>query len=140
MLEKFIKKPCEDSLTASVFSHLLHLPIEDFWRILQNACFSDRFPDNPGEPICIHAWPQWNASGTCNSERVIPDLVIGFCAFDLIIEAKRWDVAMQDRGQWESGVHSAKARRPLNDNYSSLVKLNCRSRCVCPEEQFFWFI
>ena len=102
MLEKFIGKPCEDSLTASVFSHLLHLPIEDFWRILQMACFSDKFPDNPGEPICIHAWPKWSALGTRNSERVIPDLVIEFHAFDLIVEAKRWDVPMQDEDQWNS--------------------------------------
>lgn len=102
MLAKFIDNAREDSLTASVFSHLLHLPIEDFWRILQKACFSDKFPDNPGEPICIHAWPNWSALGTRNSDRVIPDLVIEFRPFDLIVEAKRWDVAMQDRDQWKS--------------------------------------
>jgi hypothetical protein len=101
-LEKFIKNNCEDSLTAAVFSHLLHLPSEYFWRILRKACPSPKFPPYPGEPICIHAWPNWNASGTKNTDRVIPDLVIEFRPFDLIIEAKRWDVPMQDKDQWNN--------------------------------------
>lgn len=102
MLWKFIDRPREDSLTAAIFSHLLHLPSEDFWRILSNACSSNQFPDYPGEPLAIHDWPNWSALGTTNSERVIPDLVIEFAAFDLIIEAKRRDVPMQCRGQWEN--------------------------------------
>ncbi len=49
----------------------------------------------------VHAWPNWSAEGTENECRVIPDLVIGFADFDLIVEAKRWDHAMQDSAQWQ---------------------------------------
>jgi len=102
MLAKFIDRPREDSLTASVFGHLLHLPSEVFWTILKNACPSPAFPAYPGEPLAIHAWPNWNGAGTRNSVRVIPDLVMEFEAFDLIVEAKRWDIPMQDEEQWEA--------------------------------------
>ncbi len=102
MLAKFIDRPREDSLTAAVIGHLLHLPSEDFWQILRDACPSPNFPDYPGEPLQIHAWPNWNAAGTRNSGRVIPDLVIEFGPFDLIIEAKRWDHPMQDYEQWKA--------------------------------------
>ena len=101
MIAKLIDRPRENSLTAAVVGHLLHLPSEDFWQILRTACPSPNFPKDPGEPIRIHAWPSWNADGTRNSERVIPDLVIEFHAFDLIIEAKRWDRPMQDSEQWK---------------------------------------
>ena len=101
MLWKFIDRPREDSLTAAVFSHLLHLPSEVFWSILRAACPSARLPDDPGEPLSVHPWPNWSAAGTTNECRVIPDLVIEFQAFDLIVEAKRRDHGMQDREQWE---------------------------------------
>ncbi len=102
MIARFIANPCEDSLTASVFGHLLHLPIEQCWEILQAACPSSQFPKFPGEPRAIHAWPSWNAVGTRNTHRVIPDLFIEFADFDLIVEAKRWDVPMQDKEQWKA--------------------------------------
>jgi hypothetical protein len=102
MLAKFINNAREDSLTASIFSHLLHLPSEVFWSILSNACPSAKFPTYPGEPKSIHAWPNWNSFGTKNTHRVIPDLVIEFHDFDLIIEVKRWDIPMQDKEQWKS--------------------------------------
>ena len=101
MLAKFIDNAREDSLTAAVFSHLLHLPSEDFWRILKRSCYSENVPDYPGEPRCIHAWPSWNPLGTKNTLRVVPDLVLEFAPFDLIIESKRWDDGMQDEKQWE---------------------------------------
>jgi hypothetical protein len=41
---------CEDSLTAAVFTHLLHLPTEVFWKILRNACYTRKLPEFPGEP------------------------------------------------------------------------------------------
>lgn len=99
MLPKFIDNAREDSLTASVFSHLLHLTSEQFWRILSRACYTNNLPDCPGEPQLI-AWPNWNPAGTGNSDRVIPDLFIRFKTFDLIIEAKIADDGTQDPEQW----------------------------------------
>lgn len=101
MIAPFIDRPREDSLTAAVFSQLLHLPSEDFWQILHGACFSANFPHAAGEPRAIHLRPNWSAEGTTNSARVIPDLVIEFDDFDLIVEAKRWDHLLQDREQWK---------------------------------------
>src|ERR1039457_6549433 len=100
MLSKFINNAREDSLTAAVFSHLLHLPSEAFWRILSRACYTESLPDYPGEPLILNAWPNWNAAGTDNSNRVIPDLFMRFNAFDLIIEAKIKDDGTQYRSQW----------------------------------------
>ena len=100
MIAKFIDNAREDSLTASVFSHLLHLPSEVFWRILRQACYSKNLPDFPGEPE-LAPWPRWNPAGTENPGCVIPDLFIRFDAFDLIIEAKIKDDGTQDRSQWE---------------------------------------
>ncbi|MFA6290075.1 MAG: hypothetical protein WC661_22035 [Opitutaceae bacterium] len=91
---------CEDSLTAAVFTHLLHLPVELFWRILRDACYTCRLPENSGEVLDAAFWPAWDAAGTNNSARVIPDLFLRFTEFDLIIEAKRWDDSMQDKHQW----------------------------------------
>lgn len=100
MLWKFIDNPREDSLTAAIFGHLLHLPNEIFWQILKDACSSCDFPEHPGELLSVHGWPNWNAAGTTNTNRVIPDLIIEFKDFDLIIEAKRWDSPMQNINQW----------------------------------------
>lgn len=99
MLGKFINH-CEDSLTAAVFSHLLHLPTELFWQILSNACYSDKLPHHPGEPLHVDPWPNWDAAGTDNFNRVVPDLFMRFADFDLIVESKRWDDRMQNRTQW----------------------------------------
>lgn len=103
MLGKFINI-CEDSLTAAVFTHLLHLPTEVSWRILRNACYTDRLPEYPGEPLSVEFWPNWDPKGTDNTNRVIPDLFIRFANFHLIIESKRWDANMQDRGQWTKEI------------------------------------
>ena len=92
---------CEDSHTASVFTHLLHLPTEVFWAILRNACHTLSLPKNPGELLDVHPWPRWDATGTGNSHSVVPDLFIRFADFDLIIEAKRGDDGMQDPDQWQ---------------------------------------
>lgn len=99
MLGKFINH-CEDSLTAAVFTHLLHLPSEVFWQILRNASYTTSLPEVAGEPQSVEFWPPWNPEGTGNSNRVIPDLFIRFRAFDLIIESKRWDDDMQSPAQW----------------------------------------
>ncbi len=104
MLGKFINH-CEDSLTASVFTHLLHLPSEVFWKILSNACYyTDCLPKHAGEPLSVEPFPNWNPKGTVNTNRVIPDLFIRFANFDLIVEAKRRDADMQDPDQWEKEV------------------------------------
>jgi hypothetical protein len=100
MLGKFIDHK-EDSLTAAVFTHLLHLPSEVFWRILRDACYTDTLPVNAGEPRSdVDYWPKWNPAGTGNAVYVEPDVFIRFDSFDLIVEAKRWDDKMQDRDQW----------------------------------------
>ena len=41
---------CEDSLTAAVFSHLLHLPCEEWWPILRKSCFTKTLPEHPSPP------------------------------------------------------------------------------------------
>lgn len=104
MLEQFIDNPREDSLTAAVFSHLLHLPSEVFWQILRNACYTKSLPQFAGEPRLVQYWPKWNADGSHNSRFVEPDVFIRFAHFDLIIEAKRDDECQQYRGQWENEV------------------------------------
>lgn len=105
MIGKFLNI-CEDSCTAAVFGHLLHLPVEMFWGIVSRACFSDSLPTNPGEIEDRCFWPSWDAEGTSNTQRVVPDLFIRFSAFDLIVEAKRWDRFMQSRDQWEDQIRS----------------------------------
>jgi hypothetical protein len=98
--------PCEDSLTAAVFSHLLHLPAELFWQIVRGACyFTEHLPSSVGEPE-IHFWPKWNPEGTSNSSYVEPDLFLRFQTFDLIIEAKRWDARMQSQVQWQAELRA----------------------------------
>ena len=105
MLAPFIDRPCEDSLTASIFGHLLHLPSEVFWQILTQACRTAALPQHAGEPHCAaEFWPKWSPTDTRNSTYVEPDLFIRFREFDLIIEAKRNDDYQQDRRQWEKEI------------------------------------
>lgn len=99
MLGKFISH-CEDSLTASVFTHLLHLPAEVFWRLLRQACYTTDLPETVGEPVEMDVWPKWSPDGTGNNTYVEPDVFIRFRDFDLIIEAKRWDERQQQPQQW----------------------------------------
>jgi hypothetical protein len=101
MIAHFIDRAREDSLTASVISHLLHLPFEVYWRILRNACHTGGLPENPGEPDVVEFWPHWDSRHTTNERFVEPDIFLRFKDFDLIIEAKRWDRGQQDRSQWE---------------------------------------
>lgn len=103
MLGKYINH-CEDSLTASVFSHLLHLPTEIWWGILRAAAYTDQLPVHPGEPEKIDFWPKWDSERTTNSRYVEPDLFFRFKSLDLIIEAKRWDKEMQNSVQWRNQV------------------------------------
>jgi len=114
MLVEFIDNPREDSLTAAVFSHLLHLPSEMFWRILREACYTRNLPNDPGEPKQLNVRPKWNYEGTW----VKPDLFMRFDDFDLIIEAKIKDHMTQSRSQWEQELVAytneyGKERRPV---------------------------
>jgi hypothetical protein len=99
MLAKFIDRPREDSLTAAVFGHLLHLPIELFWQLLMKACIRHELPNSPSELEEILPWVPCDAQGTSNDQRVIPDLLLRFTEFDLLVEAKRWDRPMQSLEQ-----------------------------------------
>lgn len=100
MIAYFIDRAREDSLTASVISHLLYLPCEIYWGILRNACHTGGLPENPGEPEMIEFWPHWDARYTTKERLIEPDVFLRFRNFDLIIEAKRWDRGQQDRRQW----------------------------------------
>lgn len=103
MISKFLVKTLENSLTACVFSHLLHLPAELFWRILRGACRAE-LPAFPGEPEIIDPWPKWSAAGSSNANYVEPDFFFRFPGLDLIVEAKRWDRNQQDETQWKNQV------------------------------------
>ncbi|MDQ8192446.1 hypothetical protein [Roseibacillus persicicus] len=101
MLSRYIH-PKEDTLTASVLGHLLHLPIEIFWELLRESCDGHALPEKCGEPLAIEPWPKWSAEGTSNTHYIEPDLFLRFESFDLIIEAKRWDYRMQNKQQWKN--------------------------------------
>ena len=104
MLGKYIAH-CEDSLTACVLPHLLHLPIEQFWQILLKACYGrDQFPESPGEPLQVDYWPKWDPTDTKNNTYVEPDVFMRFREFDLIIEAKRGDDGGQEPDQWKKEI------------------------------------
>ena len=105
MLGKYINH-CEDSFTASIFTHLLHFPSEVFWQIIREACYSDHLPNIAGELTEDESfWPHWCANETDNKNFVEPDLFLRFREFDLIIEAKRWDDRQQYRSQWEKDIN-----------------------------------
>lgn len=106
MLGPFIDRPSEDSLTASVFSTLLHLPIIEFWQLLRKACPAAALPDCVSEPDSIEYWPKWEATDTANTSYVEPDVFIRFPEFDLIVEAKRGDIGSQHKSQWQNEVQS----------------------------------
>jgi hypothetical protein len=94
-------KASEDSLTSSVFSLLLYLPIELFWRILYNACYNPSLPVESGKILSFEFWPHWDCTETENNLYIEPDLFIRFNNFNLIIEAKRNDYQPQQNStQW----------------------------------------
>ena len=105
MLGDFINH-CENSLTAAVFSHLLHLPGELWWQLLRGACYSAELPAVAGELHSVDFRPKWDPDGTDNVSYVEPDLFLRFAEFDLIIEAKRWDQSQQDPKQWQKEVRA----------------------------------
>lgn len=95
---------CEDSLTATVFDGLKHLPVEMFWRILKNSLYYDKLPYSSGEIQSISYWEHWNSNETDNKNFVEPDIFIRFHEFDLIVEAKRYDKNQQIEGQMQKEI------------------------------------
>lgn len=97
---------CEDLLSAITFDGLKYLPIEIFYRILKNSLVHDKLPYHSGELQSISYWDNWDATGTKNSTRVIPDVFLRFYEFDIIVEAKRNDEKQQYFRQQENEIIS----------------------------------
>ena len=92
----------EDSLTSTVFGNLFHLPIELFWEILNNACYSEMITKQNPRILSVEFWPHWNAENSNNTDYIEPDIFIRTIDFDLIIEAKRFDNNQQSINQWNT--------------------------------------
>ncbi|KAA6434850.1 hypothetical protein FOE74_09820 [Rufibacter glacialis] len=90
---------CEDSLTASIFDLLKYLPAELFWNILKKSLYQDKLPDHSGEILELLFWERWSPKHTNNIRFVEPDIFIRYRAFDIIIEAKRYDEFQQNDNQ-----------------------------------------
>lgn len=97
---------CEDSLTAVVFDTLKYLPTEMFWSILKRSMYYDKLPTASGDLSSISFWDKWKADDTTNSNFVEPDVFLRFNAFDVIIEAKRYDEKQQSRTQMENEIQA----------------------------------
>ena len=98
----------EDSLTSSVFGHLAYLPPALLWPLFQEAvhCFVMPGEDQFTALKSYEFWPRWNAYNTRNVRNVEPDVFIRTEAFDLIIEAKRYDYNQQDSAQWHDQLQA----------------------------------
>jgi DNA-directed RNA polymerase specialized sigma54-like protein len=92
----------EDSLTSSVFDHLLLFPDDLFYRILKNSCYKNSLPETIGNIESYEYWPHWDATNTTRTSYIEPDLFLRFDGFDLIVEAKRWDYNQQYLTQWKN--------------------------------------
>ena len=100
---------CEDSLTSSILGTMLHLPTCLFWQIFRQACYEkDNLPYHSGEIINLDFWPSWSAErdDISNSQNVEPDVFIELEGFNLIIEAKRYDIGGQYKQQWINEINS----------------------------------
>lgn len=93
----------EDNLTFNVFTRLLYLKEDFFIEILKNA-FGIKYKLKSLNSVTF--WPSWNALNTNNNKRVIPDLFIRCEHYDIIIEAKRYDLGQQYDGQWENQINA----------------------------------
>ena len=85
------KLPCEDSLTATLFDNLKHLPDVRLYKILNNSLLGGQMPEESGKLLYISFWEKWSAKNTGNSNYVEPDVFLRFEEFDIIIEAKKND-------------------------------------------------
>ena len=97
---KFIT--CEDSLTSSVIDLLKYLPVNLFWNVLKESMYQDKLPKLCGELLSIDYWPKWDANQTNNNRLVEPDVFLRFEDFDVLIEAKRYDISGQNKIQFDN--------------------------------------
>jgi len=95
----------EDNLTFNVFTRLLYLNESSFIEIVKNA-FGIKYDLHNLNSVTF--WPSWNALNTQNNKRVIPDLFLRCDDYDIIIEAKRYDLGQQFDGQWENQINAYK--------------------------------
>lgn len=100
---KALFKASEDSLTSSVFGLLFYLPVEVFWSILTESCYTNELPPYCGRLISFEFWPRWGNERETHTE---PDIFLQFEDFDLIIEAKRYDHNQQSYTQWVGEANS----------------------------------
>jgi hypothetical protein len=92
----------EDSLTSTIFGILFYLPKNLFWQVLLNACYNSPISNINNIIERIEYWPRWNAKNSTNSSFIEPDIFIRTQDFDLIVEAKRYDLNQQNKFQWEN--------------------------------------
>ncbi|MDM1508310.1 hypothetical protein HX082_02735 [Myroides odoratimimus] len=97
---------CEDSLTSLTFDLLSYLPEDIFWNILKGSLYHDYLPYACGKLLEIDYWAKWDAQGTLNSNYVEPDILLRFTDFDVIIEAKRYNIAQQKKEQMENEIRA----------------------------------
>ena len=138
----------EDTLTSSVFDHLLSLPDSLFWHIIKKSCYDNSMPDSIDCIESFEFWPHWDPDGTRNEKYVEPDLFIRFRHFDIIIESKRKDYNQQNTEQWKrefktyineygkdnrnvylialGGIIDKNEYQKIIDNYGNLTVVMCR--------------
>ena len=122
MISYFEKKSklsvCEDSLTASVFDGLKHLPAEMFWRILKRSLYRDKLPRSCGDLRSVLFWERWSSKDDddiANKEFVEPDVFIRFEKADIIVEAKRRNEKQQKEEQLVNEVRAYRNEFPQDD-------------------------
>lgn len=93
--DKRTSYPCEDSLTATLFDTLKHLPSNLLWGIIKKSLIKGTLPAESGELLSISFWDKWDAINTSNINFVEPDVFLRFEKLDLIVEAKRYDSFQQ---------------------------------------------
>lgn len=137
MLERNIH-PSEDTLTAGVFTYLLHLPRTTLWSLLQGATLHRGLPPDPGEIEEAELRPNWNPTETDRSSRVVPDLFIRFERLDLIVEAKRWDANQHYRQQWSNEVQAYLNEYGPDDREVHLIAIGNHSAAKAEEITLSW--
>ncbi|GHV73430.1 hypothetical protein AGMMS49940_07320 [Spirochaetia bacterium] len=138
----------EDSLTSSVFDHLLLFPDELFYKIIKESCYNNSLPEIIGDIDYYEFWPHWDATNTTRTSYIEPDLFLRFDNFDLIIEAKRWDHNQQYLTQWKNefiaykneyaeedkdvfllaigGINNEDEENIMIDDYGKITIIKCR--------------
>jgi hypothetical protein len=121
---------CEDSLTSCIFDFLFLLPSSLFWKILRKAIIVT--PENNKETIPkekigqlehYEFWPHWDPLGTENVNYVEPDVFIRFSEYDVIIEAKRYEIGQQDPLQWKKEITGYRNEYGKDKKRSYLIAL-----------------